>query len=152
MLAIQREVIGELIDRHAGQQADIGDALTQHAGRRRGTGQRTVLLLDQRSNEFQHDEAGGPLSKSQRHFLPNDLCIGVATRSRKQNLLYGDRVIEAQFIVGLFGTSRTSAALVLANGDFAGLDVFLTPLTQFELTSIGTKHTTLGFRAEQLLL
>ncbi len=36
VLAVQRQVIAELVDQHPGQEADIGHALLQHVGRRRG--------------------------------------------------------------------------------------------------------------------
>jgi hypothetical protein len=72
MLPIQRQVIAELVDQHAGEEAHIGDALFQHVGRCRGGDDCQIIeLLVHRAGVLEDDLAAGPLRQAVGDLLAN---------------------------------------------------------------------------------
>ena len=89
VLAIQRQVIAELVDQHPGEEADIGHALLEHVGRRRGGEDRQVIeqLVD-RADVFEDHIAaralgqaiGDLLADAHPPLFGDGLDLGVADR------------------------------------------------------------------------
>ena len=77
VLAIQRQVVEELVDDQAGEEAHVGPPALKHAGRRRCTMQGGVVrALDDRTDVFQDDVAARALGEAVGDFLADDF-IGV---------------------------------------------------------------------------
>ncbi len=154
VLAIQRQVIDELVDRHAGQQAHVGHALAQHRSRSRRAGQLAILLpLHHRTNVFQQDIGGRTLGQPVGHLLADDFVLVIQSRMGNPDLLHRQRVVETNlaFVHGIVAPLR-AATTVLRDRDLRARRTLLLPLTEGKLTPVGIDQPALRFRSEQLAL
>ncbi len=104
VLAVQRQVVHELVDQQAGQEADVGQATLEHRARRRDFGQgRAGLVLDHWAAVLQHHVAARALRQAARDLVVDDLVlVGVGAgqlRRRQRDHLDRDVGAKAQALV-----------------------------------------------------
>ena len=76
VLAVEREVPGELVDQQAGQEADVGAAAVDDPDRRRRAKDGLILLeLDHRPPVVEHDGATGALCEAVAVLVADDLEV-----------------------------------------------------------------------------
>jgi hypothetical protein len=76
VLAVQRQVPGELVHQHAGDQAHVGTAALDHArGRRRAVQRAGVATLDHRAHVLQHDVRARALRQAMADLVAYDLVV-----------------------------------------------------------------------------
>src|SRR4029453_13974406 len=154
VLAVERQVVQELVDDQAGQQAHVGDALAERGSWSRRTATRaTGLALDYRPPEFQPPVRRWLLREAQRRLLAHDLVLFVDRRRRDTDFLDGNRVAEPNGVfVGRLVALRATAAVMLGDGDFSSREHRRSPFTQRELSAVGIDEPPLRLLPEQLLL
>src|SRR5208283_1524743 len=78
VLAVQRQMERELVDRHAGQETDVGPAAVNDAGGcRRARQDLGVAPLDARAHVFQDHVGAGPLRQAVADLLTDDFKVGL---------------------------------------------------------------------------
>ena len=81
MLAVQGQVVGELVDQHPGEEAHVGARALEHVRRRRrGENRLGVDALDDLSDVLEHHVAARLLCKAIAHLLADDLALTFGNR------------------------------------------------------------------------
>ena len=85
MLAVQGQVIRELVDQHSGEEAHVGSGALQHIRRRRwGENRLGVEALDDLAHVLQHHVAARLLREPETHLLADDLALCLRNRLNRR--------------------------------------------------------------------
>ena len=159
VLAVQRQVIEELVDDQAGEKADIGAPAFEYARRGRGAGQGLgVLDLDDLAHVLEHHVAARALGEAVGDLLGDDI-VGLGGQSDDLGVGHRDGLhrdplgVEEQRRLLTFGLGR-AAALVGGDrlGRRRGRGWPAQTLAQGHLLGWGLDEAPLGLLAEDLAL
>ena len=162
MLAVQRQVVAELVDDQADDEAHVGAAALQHTERRGRTVQRQrVAALDHGAHVLDHDVAAGALCQAVTDLLTDDLVLfwlqtlGLGVGNLDDLHGHLGLVEERRFATLVGEVAAALAALVRRHGGGglwgrAGRRQFAQQLTQVHLLRLGLGSVALALLAEQL--
>lgn len=158
MLPVEGQMVAELVDENAGQQAHVGQAALKHRWRcRRAAELARVLALDHRPPVEEHHVGAGALGQTVGFFHADDrVAVGLQRRHLGIGHLDhfdGNRRIEAKITVGALGVALSPPYMA---GDgcrwLRGCLRNCDRLAQAQLGGILAEDAALALAPEQLLL